>query len=60
MRPQVVVPGADGGEVPFEIVGYTGLVEPRHDLRLEREEEAFNAPVLPGAMRGGSLVTDSE
>ena len=60
MRPEMVVPGAGGGEVFLEIVGDSRLEKPGEDLLFESEEEAFDAAVLPGAVRGGTLVANSE
>ena len=60
MRSQMVVPGADGREVFFEIVGHARFFEPTQDLLLEREEEALDAPVLPRAVRGRALLADAQ
>ena len=60
MRAQMVVPGADGGEIVVEVVGRASVFEPIEDLLLEREEEALDTPVLPRAVRGGTLMANSQ
>lgn len=58
MRPHVVVPDAERLQLEVEL----GSVRDRDaiEVLLQRAEEAFDPPVLPGAMRFGGLKVDAQ
>ena len=60
VRARMVVPGAEESEIGSEVVWHAGLVEPAKDSILERGEEPFDSPVLPGSKRSSTPMADAK
>ena len=60
MRPGVVVPGADGIEIVFEVGGGACLLPPEFDSSFECSKEPLDATVLPRAERIDSDVRNAQ